>query len=491
MNPVAYIRRKLSVRLSLWIVLFVALLFLAAAFVMFYFARKSIMHEALAKAEKTLDAAVFNIDNMLQVAEVATDNMLWNVEHHLDSPEKMDVYCQKLLKNNPTIEGAAIAFTPGFIKGRDDFMVYYYRDNDSLVFSDHFGTTHYTTQEWFALPIKKNHPIWTDPAINHDVHHPVTSYSVPIHDATGEAVGVLAVDISLNWLSHTIENLRPFPNTNCAMMSQSGAFIIHPDSTMLAPGALFRQLKENPDENLKKLSEAMLAGSSGRMNFKFYGTPVYVFYKPFKYTGWSIDIVCPEYEIFASYHRLQFYMIVIAVVGLVLLLTFCVTFIKKQFKPLEKLDESVQHLAGGYFEEHIPNSRRLDEIGHLQRTFQKMQRSLVSHIEELSQRNATLNERNEALQVAYEQAQEADRVKAAFLQNMTEQMAPPANAISTLVASIPKDHEQLEPQEMSDMTDKMNNHSKRLAFLLDHILELSEKKADKSPLSDPQSPSSL
>lgn len=485
MNPRAYIRRKLSVRLSLWIVFSVAILFLAAVTVMFYFARKSIKQEALAKAEKTLDAAVLNIDNTLHAVETATDNMLWNVEHHLDSPERMDVYCQEVLKSNPTIEGCTVALNPGFYSEGKDFMVYYYRDKDKFVFADHYGPTHYTTQEWYTLPLKKKHPIWTDPTTDHISNHPITSYSVPVRDKTGEVVGVLAVDISLNWLSHTIENLRPFPNTNCAMMSQSGAFIIHPDSTMLAPGAVYRQLEEHPDENLQKLSKAMLAGESGRMNFKFYGVPVYIFYKPFKYTGWSIDIICPEYEIFASYHRLQFYMILITLAGLLILMWISVVFIKRQFKPLNVLDKSVQRLAEGHFEEPIPNSRRLDEIGHLQRTFQKMQQSLVYQLEDIKQRNAVLNERNEALRVAYGQAQEADRVKAAFLQNMTEQMAPPALAISAAVASIYKDHEQMKPQDISEKTEEMGRHSKTIASLLDHILEISDKpqSSDSQPYS--------
>ena len=487
----AYIRRTLSVRLSLWIVLSVAILFLATVLVMFYFARKSIKEEALAKAEKTLDAAVLNIDNTLHTVETATDNMLWNVEHHLDSPEKMHVYCQEMLKNNPTIEGCTVALNPGFYKGQDDFMVYYYRDKDTLVFADHFGTTHYTTQEWFTLPIKKKHSIWTDPTTNDVYSHPITSYSVPIQDKTGAAVGVLAVDISLNWLSHTIENLRPFPNTNCALMSQSGAFIIHPDSTMLAPDALYHQLEDHPDKNLEKLSKAMIAGESGRMNFDFYGIPCYIFYRPFKYAGWSIDIVCPEYEILASYKRLQLYMILISFVGLMILMWISVAFIKRQFKPLNILDKSVQRLADGHFEEPIPNSRRLDEIGHLQRTFQKMQQSLVYQLEDIRQRNEVLNERNKALQIAYGQAQEADHVKAAFLQNMTEQMAPPALAISAAVASIHKDYKQLEPQEISEITEQMSSHTNNLAFLLNHIVELSEKKTDKSPFTDPQSPTSL
>ena len=50
-----YIRRKLSVRVSLWIVIFAAAIFIAALSFLFYQAREAVRQEAISRATQILD----------------------------------------------------------------------------------------------------------------------------------------------------------------------------------------------------------------------------------------------------------------------------------------------------------------------------------------------------------------------------------------------------------------------------------------------------
>ena len=98
--------------------------------------------------------------------------------------------------------------------------------------------------------------------------------------------------------------------------------------------------------------------------------------------------------------------------------------------PLTMLTEQAQRIADGNMDEPIPNSRREDEIGRLQDNFKLMQQSLATNIGELDQLTNQLKEHGKELSIAYREAQKADRIKTAFLHNMTNQMIEPAESIS-------------------------------------------------------------
>ena len=120
---VSLIRKSLSAKLSLWVVGFVAVFYIAALFVMFYYARAAVKKEALAKSEAALDGMIQRIDNRLREVEQVSNNMYWNVEHHLDDPEQLQTITHKMLDYNPSLAGCAIALDPSFCNSKDS--VYY------------------------------------------------------------------------------------------------------------------------------------------------------------------------------------------------------------------------------------------------------------------------------------------------------------------------------------------------------------------------------
>ena len=92
-----YIASRLSVRLSLMVVLSIAILLTASLLVMLYYSRKAIKEEALHKAEQALEGTVQHIDNVLLSVEQTSGNMYWTLMAHIDEPEKMFTYSQKIV----------------------------------------------------------------------------------------------------------------------------------------------------------------------------------------------------------------------------------------------------------------------------------------------------------------------------------------------------------------------------------------------------------
>lgn len=513
-----WLQKKLPARMSLWVVVTVTLLIVAVLFIMFRVSHQAIKEEALAKATQTLENTVMEIENTLQEVEVATNNMLWNVEHHLSQPEVMATYAQKIVEINPHIIGCAIAFEPNFYPAKGElFMVYSYNRNtpsseirndyntDSIVSitddivtvnnpkviqPDVYGDLPYTEQNWYSTPIEEGKKCWIRPRTPGGTDNStILTYSVPIHDVEGNTVGILAADISIDWFSRTVLEAKPFPHSYCTMLGRRGTFIIHPDSTKLHNGSVYDLLKEEQDSETEELVQSIMAGERGYRAINFVlptsladanelqkPEKCYVLYQPFKTENWKACIVCPERDIFGANQRLLSNMIHITIIGLVIIFFFCIFFTSWQFKPLDVLAHSAQNIAKGNFTEAIPRTRRKDEIGGLQNNFRIMQKALVKHIDDIKKSADVLNERNEALNAAYQQVQEVERVKAFFIHNVTDQMLRPVAAIDSLVANLREDYKNIQQNEVIQMSGQMVSHTQSVTALLDRLLELSQEK---------------
>jgi methyl-accepting chemotaxis protein len=188
--------------------------------------------------------------------------------------------------------------------------------------------------------------------------------------------------------------------------------------------------------------------------------------------------VCPENDIFEPYYRLQNNLITITVVGLLLLLFFSVFIIRYNLRPLKRLGASAEKMSEGDFHVSVPDSKRRDEIGQLQRSFSKMQRSLSEYINKIHHSTETLTERNEELLRASELAKEDDRIKTAVINNMTDQMVHPVDVIAHESDLIRLEYKNYSEEEMAQHVDRMLASTDDVTNLLNQLLEASQGNVD-------------
>lgn len=190
---------------------------------------------------------------------------------------------------------------------------------------------------------------------------------------------------------------------------------------------------------------------------------------------WSVGVVYPDKDIFREYNQLLYYLLAIAVVGLLLIFLLCRLFTHRQLLPLTMLTDSARRIADGHYEETIPDTNREDEIGQLQDHFQQMQQSLAVHVGEQETLSATLQERGRVLRKAYSQAQEADKMKTSFLHYMTNQMMEPSDAIDKGVTTLCNSYGTASPQEIGLVMENIQQQSDAILKVLDHMLQASDR----------------
>lgn len=432
------IRRTLSFRLTLRVMLALAALLMAALLTMFWFSRKAVKEEVLLDASQTLEATVEKIDNILLSVEQAAGNVYWKMIPYIDQPEKLNMFADMLKERNPYVTSCDIVWS-----------------NDTTLTMG-----------------------WTAPKTQSDA---ITIFRLPLLKR-GQKVGSMDVGVSQALLWNILLETKPSQNSFCTLLRKDGSIMIHPDSNVLNKNIL--TLASHDDHSMIEAAQAMLEGRSGYQKVTLKGVDYYVFYKPFERAnvvgrdmaklGWSVGVIMPEDDIFGDYIRLHYMVIAIAIIGLLLLLVPGCWFIHRQLLPLRQIERSARRIAEGHYDEPIPDCRKQDEVGLLQRHFQKMQQSLSTRMGEMQQLSATLQERGEELQATYEKAQAADRMKTNFLYNMSDQMMAPIGDIYQKVNTISDRGRELTEEDIDRLVDSIQKQGGKVTALLNQLIKDSE-----------------
>ena len=377
------------------VVLFSAAILVAALVFLFGMSSQAIRQEAINRASQSLESTALRVHGILDRVEVATANTEWLITRHLDGPDSMFVYSRRILENNPDLNGCSIAFEPDYFeeKGRW-FSAYSLNDHGTIRTTQEGGPYYeYFYMDWYQLCKLLDSPVWTEPFLDYNPEkfyssEMITSYCKPIKDRDGNYIGTISVDLSLNWLSQTISAVKPYPNSYSIMIGRGGTFFVHPDADKLFYETIFTATLDHEDKALADLGHAMQRGEEGMKQLKIDGKDCYVFYKPLGDTGWSTAIVCPESDIFGGFNRIKMAIVLAVCFGLLLIMVVFFRIIAHELKPLNALAREAETIAGGNFEETLPATTRIDEIGQLSQSFSNMQRSLVNYIDELKHTTA-------------------------------------------------------------------------------------------------------
>ena len=389
-----YIRRKLSIRVSLWVVLFATIIFTVALGFLFFQSREAVRQEAISHASQILDKTSLRVEGILNRVEVASNMTKWLVLRHPDKADSMFVYSRSMLANNPDFYNCSIAFEPYYFKDKGRYFSAYTKHiGDSLrTIQGGSDSYQYFFTDWYLMSTLLDKPSWTEPYMDLDVatntSEMVTSYCQTIKNKDGQKIGVINTSLSISWLSNTISATKPYPNSYSIMIGRGGTYFVHPDSTKITRQTIFTQTLEHPDTAMVALGHAMQRGEEGMKHMNINGKDCYVFYKPLGNTGCSMAIVCPEKDIFGGFDRLRRSVMAIVITGLLLMLFLFIRIITRELSPLRRLAHEAETIASGHFDAELPNFERIDEIGQLSQSFGNMQQSLVKYIEELKETTA-------------------------------------------------------------------------------------------------------
>lgn len=132
---------------------------------------------------------------------------------------------------------------------------------------------------------------------------------------------------------------------------------------------------------------------------------------------------------------------------------------RSMIRPLNKLRTIAQTMTSGQYDERAPVSTT-DEVGQLAAAFNEMA--------------TAIQQREDSLQTAREQAVRADQVKSMFLASVSHELRTPLNAIINLTKFVGLGMYGPVNPEQVDILQKVEARSKHLLNLINDVLEISK-----------------
>lgn len=322
----------------------------ATSLVQYYYSRKGIREEAEKRAESQLESTRNKIMDVINVTESAVRNNVWITQWCLDFPDSMVRVCTRILEDNHVVAGSTIALVPGYLPKHSLFSPYVCRNAETgglQALSLATPEYDYPSQEWFTKPLELGEGYWSEPYVDEGGGEILMStYSMPIRDQNGKIAAILTADLSLDWLTELVGNVKVYPHAFSIMLSRQGNIMVSPAETLVMKKTVHEFISDQDDTAaFAGLSEALLSGKEGNMPIRYKGATSYVYFAPIERTGWSMSIVIPEDDIYGELKRISGIVLLLQILGLAMIVIMLYSFVRGQMK-YRDLDRKSQRIEG-------------------------------------------------------------------------------------------------------------------------------------------------
>lgn len=429
------IRQSLSIRLSLWILGFVVVIFIITIGFLYQRTRESVRQTAIEQTTQILNNNLQNLVGILNEIEVATNNTDWLVMQNLQ-PDSLLALSRHILEVNPNLYGCSIAFIPDFFEDQGKYFSAYSSNDNGHIETENEGDEDYDyfTMDWYKEPMKLKKACWVDPFKDYNPDGVVTrdmiaSYCKPLITDDGRCIGVISSDISHRKISQAFTKERIYPNSYFMLIGKSKQIISSSD--------------EHADISDLDRSDCLVLSQE------------------IPGTGWNLALICPESDIFKQFRQMFYIILSIILFGLLMILSFCYFVVHRTVSPIRLLASQAHDIEEGCYDEQIEKTNRTDEIGLLQNSFASMQQSIAKYVADLQKMKAETEQRNEELIVAKNLAEEADKKTTAFIQDISHQIRTPLNIIGGFAQVLRDGNDMLSEEEKAAITNDMlqNSHT--------------------------------
>ncbi len=353
-------------------------------------------------------STVNKIENTLTGIEKVPLFLAASLETQVYSRDMLLKWIENILKTNPEIFGATVAYEP-FVFDPESryFAPYIFREDDKLRIDDAGIGYNYFFWDWYLIPKELGRPVWSAPYFDTDGGNIVmTSFSAPFYrKILDEKVfnGVVTADLSLKWLKDILSQIKIYQSGYAFLISQSGVFLSHRNTNLIINESIFSIAEATGDTELRNIGRDMIQGKEGfvALNRNLTGKVSRMYYAPLQSTGWSLGVVVPEDELFAALKTLTLELALIGAAGFALLFLVIVFISGRITRPISALADKTAEIAKGNLDIDLPVSRSNDEIGDLTASFENMRSALKEYIVDLKETTAIKERIESELKIAH------------------------------------------------------------------------------------------
>ncbi|HEY4431091.1 MAG TPA: methyl-accepting chemotaxis protein [Paenibacillus sp.] len=289
---------------------------------------------------------------------------------------------------------------------------------------------------------------------------PIVSSSVTIKDDTGNIVGVQGVDVSLDFLTDTINNMKIGKTGYVILADQTGTILANPKN----PEFNFKNLKDLGIAEFADIDKLAGKNLDITLNKHDYKSSVYVSPE----NGWKYIAVMDESEVADAVNAIQniifLIMVVIAVIaiGVALYLAGAIT------KPINAAVQYLQQIGSGDLAVDIPQSmlNKRSEVGTMVRAIDEMKQDMQNMIGGISTSGKIVSQSADKLIDSMDQTQKSSSL-------ITESIIQLASASSDEANNVMEGSEKVE--QLGGAIDQVTASAQEILDLARRTAELNQR----------------
>lgn len=266
---------------GLWIILVAAIVLEAISCTMYFTSHATLRLQAEQRAMTELRKAELEIDVHAIEMETAAKALALLTEKHITNPDAILADTRLAVSTLRANTSMAVAFIPNYFPKQGAFFeACSSRFSEDSIYTRQIGSAahDYTQMEWWQNGFVHDSCWWSEPYLDDSGSKTyVVSCSYPVRDKNGKVVAVVCIDMPLDDLKNISEYLQVYPNSYYTIRSNTGVEIVPAPDTV--PGRKYNIFEEEIDA-----------------------------------TGWHIEIIIPDEELFRDLNHIG------RIVGLLMLL---------------------------------------------------------------------------------------------------------------------------------------------------------------------------
>lgn len=229
-----------------------------------------------------------------------------------------------------------------------------------------------TGRGWYGCITEKK-TILTAPYIDSSTGKMILSAASPVYDdATGNVLGAVGMDISLDHMTDIMRSYKIGRNGYILLLSENGTFLYHPQNEYIQKNVKDVNLSQN-------VVNAITSKSSEFLRYKADGVTKYGYVELVGDTGYLVLSSLPLSEYYAILIALVISLIVLFAVGILLIALSIRKSAANLTKPILALNHTAQQLAAGNLDVCLEVTSD-DEIGELGESIGKTVSRLKEYI---------------------------------------------------------------------------------------------------------------
>ncbi|MBR1803748.1 MAG: SpoIIE family protein phosphatase [Muribaculaceae bacterium] len=312
---------------NLVLIILAAVLLLLIFVAQQFFTRQLLEDELDKRAESELVLKSILVKSMLRTAEKTVSDHLWDIRNSLENPDSVFEAAKWLLHKNQYLEGAGMGFVPNYYpqKGRL-FEPYAQEIGGEIITRQIAGDDHdYTRHDFYRVPLETQKPYWSEPYIDSVSRHMlICSYSLPVTDLKNDTAGVFCIDMSLEWLSDTLDVHHIYPSSFNLLITEDGNLITRPAPSDPKAHDVEQVLYLINDSTASREQSSTNRSNCIKFTSKADHAKGYIYYANMRgKPHWQVAVVCYDDEVYGNLHKMT-YAVMLAVLGALLLLGFII-----------------------------------------------------------------------------------------------------------------------------------------------------------------------